>query len=203
MTAVRSGYALCGRAKIWAWRLPGSNDAHAISSDTNPSAKAMDRLDPAARVLVGEARCPKDAVCPVQHPQRVGAAGAIYMERRHHGRVAEEHASKRQRQAPERLSPATVGLGQVDLAHDGVDDLGQELALVGEVGVGRHRCGAQFGRQAPHRERVEALGVDDRERCPGDPLAAQRVTRIEGRSHAPYIVRYGVRRGHSCYRRGR
>ena len=99
-----------------------------------PEGEGVDRLDGAADVLVGEAGASKDGVGPIQHCR------ARWRRGRHtHGMPASRPGGRgarfgTTRQPPKRLSPAAVDLGQLDLAHDGVDDLGQELALAGRSG---------------------------------------------------------------------
>ena len=67
----------------------------------------------------------------------------------------------------ERLAPAVGQLvvGDQQLAHDRVAHERDQLVLVADVVVERHRAGAELGGDAAHRDGLEALRV-------GDPSAA-------------------------------
>ena len=81
------------------------------------------------------------------------------------------------------------------LAHDRVGDERQQLVLRADVVVERHRPGVELGREAAHRQRVDALGVGDAHRGRGDLLAGEARAPARPRSgRVPDVERLGHRR---------
>jgi hypothetical protein len=72
----------------------------------------------------------------------------------------------------ELLLPAgRLGVGELDLAHDPVVDQFAELVLARDVPVEGGRARAELLPEAPDRERVDAVGVEDRQRGVDDRIA--------------------------------
>src|SRR6476660_1919132 len=69
--------------------------------------------------------------------------------------------------------PVPAGHRELDLAEDDVDERGEDLVLVGDVVVDRHRLGAELLRQRADGERSQTAGVGDRERGLDHALAGQ------------------------------
>ena len=63
--------------------------------------------------------------------------------------------------------------GQVDLAEDQVDHAVEDVVLVGDVVVERHRLDAELLREPAHRERADALRVGQRDGGGQRPLPAE------------------------------
>ena len=101
-------------------------------------------------------------------------AGARLQQRDRPG-VAPQHLPGRVRPPPHLRAPVAAGRRQLDLAEDEVDDAVEDLVLVGDVVVDRHRLDAEL---AAASERIvsdaEPAGVGDRDGAAQHPLAAQR-----------------------------
>src|SRR5580765_7794845 len=86
--------------------------------------------------------------------------------------VPEDHAG-RVRAAADLLAPSSAGRGQVDLAEDDVDDAVEDLVLVLDVVVDRHRLDAELLGQGPDGQGREAVGIRDRDRATQHAVAAE------------------------------
>ena len=129
-------------------------------------------------------------------------------QRRRPGRGPGLHQRDRPRVPPERLArrahPAAdlvaprrrSGIGQLDLAEHEVDQPVEDLVLVGDVVVDRHRLDAELLGQRPDRQRRQAAGVGDGERAAHDPVPAQRLPGhfVHSTVPWPYLVRSTPRR---------
>ena len=73
-----------------------------------------------------------------------------------------------------RLRPAARADLGVQLPDDGVDHAVEQRLLVGDVVVERHRLDAELLAEAAHRQRTQALVVDQRDRRLEHEVAAQR-----------------------------
>ena len=87
-------------------------------------------------------------------------------------------SASRERLAMSVIARAPVGrhalpVGHHDLAHHRVGDEREQLVLRAHVVVERHRAGVELGGEAPHRHRLEALGVGDADRGRGDLVAGE------------------------------
>jgi hypothetical protein len=75
-------------------------------------------------------------------------------------------------------------VGHLDLADDRVADQVDQLVLVGDVPVERHRADAQSLGDAAHRDRLGAFVVGDLDRGAHDLVAAERAHTISSRRAA-------------------
>jgi len=82
----------------------------------------------------------------------------------------------RERAPAHRGSPVDLGRGELDLAEDDVDHAVEELLLVRDVVVERHRAGAELVRKPANRQRLEPLALRERNRGLEHALPAQRRT---------------------------
>jgi hypothetical protein len=68
--------------------------------------------------------------------------------------VAGEHPAGGVRAATDLRLPVAIAGWQLDLAEDDIDDAVEDLALVGDVVVDRHRCDAEFCGERADRKRA-------------------------------------------------
>lgn len=148
--------------------------------------KGKQRVRGAADLRVREPGRPEDAVDAIEEREHVRPPASVGVQGGHHGRVREQRAPERDGEATDRLAPAAVDLGQLDLRDHRVDDRGEDRLLAREVGVCRHRRRSEVEREPPHGERTQSLSVDERERCGGDPFRRER-----GGWRTPYCTLYG------------
>ena len=88
--------------------------------------------------------------------------------------MAAQHPTGGVRSATHLGLPVAVRLGQFDFAEDQVDDRVQDLVLVGDVVIDRHRLDAELLGQRPDRERREAPRVGDCDCAAQDAISAER-----------------------------
>src|SRR3954469_13688580 len=88
--------------------------------------------------------------------------------------------------------PVPAGHGKLDLAEDDVDERGEDLVLVGDVVVDRHRLDAELLREGADRQRRQATCVGHGESALEHALPAQPRTAAIALgiwfSHAPSSV---------------
>jgi hypothetical protein len=83
------------------------------------------------------------------------------------------------RQLPDRRLPLAPCRGRLDLAGDEVDDAVQDLVLVGDVAVQRHRLDTEILAEPAHAQALDAALVRQRDR------GAQHALSVQGRSRLP------------------
>ena len=88
--------------------------------------------------------------------------------------MAKQRAACREDPVADRRLPVGVGAGGIDLADDDVEHAVEQLVLVGEVLVERHRHHVELLREPAHAERIGSLPVGERDGRGQDPLPAQR-----------------------------
>ena len=112
-----------------------------------------------------------------------------------HVGVAQQRRAQRARQAAEERAPAgarapacawRARLGLQIAEHGGVQRV-EQIGLVAHVVVEAHRLAAEARAEAAHGERLQPLGVDERERFGADARAAEPRRRFTFGRHA-----YGV-----------
>ena len=72
------------------------------------------------------------------------------------------------------LPGSAAGNGQEQLREQSSDDRFEEDGLRREVAVQRHGLDAERRAQTAHRERLEALTIDELDRCFDDPFRRER-----------------------------
>jgi hypothetical protein len=92
-----------------------------------------------------------------------------------HVAVAQQDLAELPRQGLDLAPAGQPRIGQPDLAQHVVDQQHEQLVAAVHVAVQGGAAGAEAGRQAPDRERVEALAVHQVERFEQDPLERQPV----------------------------
>src|SRR5581483_2580825 len=88
-------------------------------------------------------------------------------------RVAQERLVGGHRAGSHRGAPVHVPVWKLDLVDDEVDDAVDEVALVGDVVVQRHRLDAEGGRELAHRERLDPALVGEPQGGGEDALPAE------------------------------
>ena len=81
-----------------------------------------------------------------------------------------------------------VGAGALDLADDQLDDAVEQVVLVPDVAVERHRVDAELLAELAHAQRLEAVAIGELDRRPG--------ARGRGSSGARRSARVGAASGH-------
>jgi hypothetical protein len=87
--------------------------------------------------------------------------------------VAPEEISYRPGQGPEHLDRLDLSFRERHLLPHELDDPVEQAVLALGVVVDRHRIDAQLRAEPAHRERVEALAIDEAERGLQDPSAVE------------------------------
>ena len=107
------------------------------------------------------------------------------LARLEHGRrplVPEQHPAGIENPFPNGQLPVIVGTefvdDVVDLLHHVLGDAVEDVFLVGDVVVERHRLGPDDLREAAHGERGETLLVGDADRRAQHPIPAERDARL-------------------------
>ena len=88
--------------------------------------------------------------------------------------VPAERGARRDRALAQLGLPVAAGGGRLDLAEDEVDHPVEEVVLVGDVVVERHRLDAELLGELAHRQLLGAALVGQRDRGAQDALAAER-----------------------------
>ena len=94
--------------------------------------------------------------------------------------VTVEHLAGRDSPPAHRGLPVDVGRRQLDLAEDDVDHPVEELFLVGDVVVERHRACAELVCELAHRQRFEPVARGERDGGSQHALLAQPRSRLGG-----------------------
>jgi hypothetical protein len=84
-------------------------------------------------------------------------------EEAHHGRMRLQEATPRAGTSPAVLRPVLDGIGKLEPCHDVLTDPIEQVFLVLDVVVERHRFDADLASHPPHRDGVEAFLVHDPE----------------------------------------
>jgi hypothetical protein len=87
--------------------------------------------------------------------------------------VLPEDSARRAGPSRDLGAPLAVGRRQLDLAEDDVDDAVEDLVLVGDVVVDRHRLHPELLGQGPDRQPGDPTGVGDRDGAVQHALPAQ------------------------------
>jgi hypothetical protein len=148
------------------------------------------------RGAVAEAAGAEDGQLALDEAQPVGAHREAAHGDAHDVAVTEDARAHVAGDLLELVLPALgVGVRDVQLADHAVQQQVQELVLARHVPVEGGRAGVELGREAAHRQRVEPLAVEHRQRGLDDLLARER--RSPGPSRRPRGRRPG-RGGDAC-----
>src|SRR5690606_7549927 len=74
------------------------------------------------------------------------------------------------------LPPCRIGLGELDLADDPIQDQVEQFVLAADVGIQRRSSGIEGLGDATHREPVDSIPVDDLESHLDDPIPIEYLT---------------------------
>jgi hypothetical protein len=92
--------------------------------------------------------------------------------------VAGQDLARRDPAPPGGRLPARLVAGQLDLGEHAVDHAVEQVDLVGDVVVQRHRLDPQLHPELAHGERVEPAGVGERDGRPQDLVPVQPAPRV-------------------------
>src|SRR5438552_2095791 len=107
--------------------------------------------------------------------ERAGIAELERREQRDRVGMAQQELSVVACECAEGVLPASAARdGQDQFRQQSSDDRFEEHGLRSEVTVQRHGLDAERGAQTAHRERLEALSIDELDRCLDDPFRRER-----------------------------
>jgi hypothetical protein len=121
----------------------------------------------------GEARAPATSDHRIVVPQRRRARLTARFHDADRPAVTQEHRAHGPCPSPHRHGPVGVVSGQFDLGEHQVDHGVEEIALVGDVVIERHRLDPEFLCEPPHRQGVDAVGIGEVDGGARRPLAAE------------------------------
>ena len=153
----------------------------------------MERLD---GVAVGEPTFPDQPQRELGRPERIERRRVRPVglgEQPHHVGVRLEEAAPRPGAGLASRGPVAPILGgELEPAHDVVADPAQQVVLVLDVVVERHRLDADLAGHAAHRDRVEPLGVHHVQGRVDHAFAAQSFPGLRGSHGSPNVQRIDV-----------
>ena len=148
---------------------------------------AAERVERLRGVAIGEAGAAEEPERELHRAHRVDRAdrASLLGEQAHHGGMRLQEATPRARPSPAVLRPVLDGIGEFELRHDVLADPVEEVLLVLDVVVQRHRLDADLAGDPPHRDGLEALLVHDPESRLDHAIAGERLP-------GPYLVHVHV-----------
>ena len=122
---------------------------------------------------VAEPGCVQAAQRGIDERQHVGPHIDPSHDQRRRPRMRKEHRPHRVCAAAHLVLPDAASARQVDAPHDGIDHRVQQIVLVADMVVKRHRLHPQLPSQSAHAQAFHAACIGQRKCHLGDPGAGQ------------------------------
>src|SRR5207244_616375 len=172
------------RRRVWRLR-PEAGEPWRVAEQRPPGGDCVRRAEP------GPQHDPQTELRPSHDAEAHQWAPPPHLER---AGVALHAAPDLAHQQAELALPRAALARQRELARTEVDDRVDQLVLVAEVNVERHRRHAELAREPPHAETLDALAVRQLESGARDPLAGESGRRRGGSTRPSGHRWFAVRR---------